>query len=154
MKKKSTNTPLLGKESEENFTDTNEKCIVNWEIHHAINKTPISTFSITDMILTFNDFKRQLTKKQLTSILTHFNEIYECTQLEEREFKMCYLAYLWKNKQVVLTEMGYDILNAKALGIDVDADYEISFESEDAVGFVNLGILHDYYIFQTLEELV
>ena len=42
---------------------------------------------------------------------------------------MCYLAYLWKNKQVVLTEIGYDILKAEALGIDVDADYEIAFES-------------------------
>lgn len=136
------------------FNVSNEKCIVNWELHHAINKTPTSTFSITDMILTFNDFKKQLTKKQLTSILTHFNEIYECTQLEEREFKMCYLAYLWKNKQVVLNEIGYDILNAETLGIDVEADYEISFESEDAVGFVNLGILHDYYIFQILEEIV
>ena len=150
MKNKTTNNQNLDENSVDNFTDTNQKCIVNWEIHHAINKTPISTFSITDMILTFNDFKKQLTKKQLTSILTHFNEIYECTQLEEREFKMCYLAYLWKNKQVVLTEIGYDILNAKALGIDVDADYEISFESEDAVGFVNLGILHDYYVFQKL----
>ena len=154
MKNKTTNNQNLDENSVDNFTDTNQKCIVNWEIHHAINKTPISTFSITDMILTFNDFKKQLTKKQLTSILTHFNEIYECTQLEEREFKMCYLAYLWKNKQVVLTEIGYDILNAKALGIDVDADFVISFESEDAVGFVNLGILHDYYIFQTLEGLV
>ena len=155
MKNKPINSSNHDKISVENFSDTNENCIVNWELHHAINKTPISTFLITDMILPFNEFKKQLTKKQLTSILTHFNEIYECTHLEEREFKMSYLAYLWKNKQVVLTEMGYDILNAEAFGIDVNADYEISFEAgEDGAGGINLGVLHDFYVFQRLEELV
>lgn len=155
MKNKTTNNQNLDENSVENFSDTNEKCIVNWELHHALNKTPISTFSITDMILPYNDFKKQLTKKKLTALLNHFNLIYECAQLEDREFKMSYLAYLWKNKQVVLTEMGYDILNAEAFGIDVNADYEISFEAgEDGAGGINLGVLHDFYVFQRLEELV
>ena len=155
MKNKTTNNQNLDENSEGNFSDTNENCIVNWELHHAINKTPISTFLITDMILPFNEFKKQLTSKQLKVLLNHFNEIYECEQLEDREFKMSYLAYLWKNKQVVLTEMGYDILNAEAFGIDVNVDYEISFEAgEDGVGGVNLGVLHDFYVFQKLEELV
>lgn len=75
--------------------------------------------------------------------------------MEEHEFKMSYLAYLWKNKQVVLTEMGYDILNAEAFVIDVNADYEISFEAgEDGAGGINLGVLHDFYLFQVLEMLV
>ena len=60
-----------------------------------------------------------------------------------------------EKKQVVLTEMGYDILNAEAFGVDVNTDYEISFEAgEDGEGGVNLGVLHDFYVFQKLEELV
>ena len=60
-----------------------------------------------------------------------------------------------EKKQVVLTEMGYDILNAEAFGIDVNADYEISFEAgQDGAGGINLGVLHDFYVFQRLEELV
>jgi hypothetical protein len=153
---KPTNTIILETKGQNILTDTNEKCIVNWDLHHAINNTPISNFLITDMILTFNEFKKQLTNQQLASLHNHFNEIYECKQLEDREFKMAYLAYLWKNKQVVLTQdRGYEILNTESLGINVDTDYEISFEAgEDGAGGVNLGVLHDFYVFQKLEELV
>jgi hypothetical protein len=101
------------------------------------------------MTLTFTKFKDQLTPTQLEKLLVHFYGIYECTVLSEHEFKICYLAYLWKNKELVLNEFGYEIPNASALGIDVFKDYEITFEDEDPGG-VNLGVLHDYYIFQTL----
>ena len=39
--------------------------------------------------------------------------------------------------------------------IDLFADYEIAFEAgEGEGGGVNLGVLHDYYVFQDLEKLV
>jgi len=50
MKNKTTNNHIPDNNSDDKFTETNEKCIVNWELHHEINKTPISTFSIIDMI--------------------------------------------------------------------------------------------------------
>jgi len=107
------------------------------------------------MILTLNQFKEQLTENQLKNLLLHFDAIYDCKQVDEREIKMCYLAYLWKNNQVVLNELGYDIPNANELGIDLFEDYEIAFEAgEDEGGGVNLGVLHDYYVFQDLEKIV
>ena len=107
------------------------------------------------MILTLEQFKNQLTEKQLIDLIAHMDEIYVCEKLDDREMKMCYLAYLWKNKKVVLNEMGYDIPDAASLGIDLFADYEIAFEAgEGEGGGVNLGVLHDYYVFQDLEKLV
>ncbi len=45
--------------------------------------------------------------------------------------------------------MGYDILNAEAFGIDVNADYEISFEAEeDGAGGVNLGVFMIFMLFR------
>ena len=68
---------------------------------------------------------------------------------------LSYLAYLWKNHQVILTEDGYEILNESSLGIDMHKDYELTVETypEDA-GVVNLGVLHSYYNFMDLEKLV
>ncbi len=105
------------------------------------------------MTLTFTQFKEQLTTSQLEKLLAHFDGIYECTEIGDHELKMSYLAYLWKNKEVVLDDFGYEIPNAANLGIDVMKDYEITFEDEDSGG-VNLGVMYDYYIFQTLEQLV
>lgn len=115
------------------------------------NQKPLTQKNMT---LTFSQFKEQLNPAQLDKILVHFNDIYECAKLEDHELKICYLAYLWKNKEVVFNEFGYEIPNAAALGIDVEADFTITFEDEDAAGFVNLGLLHDYYVFIKLEELV
>lgn len=131
------------------------KSIKNWEIHHEINNTPTSLFNSQAMILTLDQFKNQLTAKQLTALLAHMNEIYECKQLDDREIKMCYLAYLWKNNRVVLSEMGYDIPDAAKLGVDLFEDYEIAFEAgDDGSGGVNLWVLYDYYNFVELEKLV
>ena len=131
------------------------KSIKNWEVYHGIKKTPTTLFNTEIMILTLEQFKNQLTEKQLTDFLAHMNKIYDCEQLGDREIKMCYLAYLWKNKKVVLNDMGYDIPDATSLGIDLLADYEIAFEAgEGEGGGVNLGVLHDYYAFQDLEKLV
>lgn len=105
------------------------------------------------MTLTFNQFKDQLTPTQLEKLLEHFDGIYECTEIGDHELKMSYLAYLWKNNEVVLYDFGYEIPNAATLGIDVFKDYEITFEDEDPGG-VNLGVLHSYYVIHELEELV
>jgi hypothetical protein len=131
------------------------KSIKNWEVYHENKKTPLSLFNTETMILTLEQFKNQLTTEKLTDLVAHMDEIYECKKLEDREIKMCYLAYLWKNKKVVTNEMGYDIPDAALLGIDLFEDYEIAFEAgEDEDSGVNLGVLHDYYVFQELEKLV
>jgi hypothetical protein len=57
MKNRLANNHITDNNSDDKFFESNEKCIVNCELLHKINKTPISTFSITDMMLTFNDFK-------------------------------------------------------------------------------------------------
>ena len=55
----------------------------------------------------------------------------------------------------MIDNRGYEILNAESLGINVDTDYEISFEAlEDGAGGEKLEVLHDFYVFQKLEELV
>lgn len=106
-------------------------------------------------MLKFDQFRDQLTENQLKDLLTHFNEIYECEHLNEHELKICYLAYLWKNNQVVLTDFGYEIIDDRNLGIDLMKDYEITFEldPEDAGG-VNLGVTYDYYNFIQLFEII
>lgn len=135
--------------------DPTMKSIKNWDLYHEINNTPATLFSTQTMILTFELFKNQLTDKQLADLLAHMNEIYACEQLDNRALKMCYLAYLWKNKKVVLNEMGYDIPDAASLGIDLFEDYEITFEAgEGQGGGVNLGVLYDYYQFVDLEKIV
>ena len=107
------------------------------------------------MILTLEQFKNQLTEKQLIDLIAHMDEIYACEKLDDREIKMCYLAYLWKNNKVVLSEMGYDIVDPAELGVDLFEDYEIAFEAgEGESGGVNLGVLYDYYNFVELEKLV
>lgn len=106
-------------------------------------------------MLTFSQFRDQLSENQLKSLLSHFNDIYECDVLNEHELKISYLAYLWKNNQVVLTDFGYEILDPDRLGIDVFKDYEITFEQdpEDAGG-VNLGVTYDYYNFIELIDII
>lgn len=106
-------------------------------------------------MLKFDQFRDQLTENQLKDLLTHFNEIYECEHLNEHELKICYLAYLWKNNQVILTYFGYEIIDDRNLGIDLMKDYEITFEldQEDAGG-VNLGVTYDYYNFIQLFEII
>ena len=107
------------------------------------------------MILTLEQFKNQLTEKQLLDLIAHMDEIYVCKQLDDREIKMCYLAYLWKNNRIFLSEMGYDITDPAELGVDLFEDYEITFEAgEGESGGVNLGVLYDYYNFVELEKLV
>jgi hypothetical protein len=107
------------------------------------------------MILTLEQFKNQLTEKQIIDLIAHMDEIYACKKLDDREIKMCYLAYLWKNNRVVLSEMGYDITDPAELGVDLFEDYEITFEAgEGESGGVNLWVLYDYYNFVELEKLV
>lgn len=102
------------------------------------------------------EFKNQLSEEQKSNLIIHFNEIYELEELTEHELKISYLAYLWKNKQVVLIgDMGYDVLNSKSLGIDVHIDYEISFEAgEGGEGGVNLSIMYEFYYFDILMTLI
>ena len=101
-------------------------------------------------------FKNEMTQVIKKALIVHFNEIYVCSKLEEHEIKIAYLAYLWKNGQVI-NEPGYivEILNEKEHGVDLHKDYEITVEAgPDENGGVNLDLMYDFYRFDELMELV
>lgn len=107
------------------------------------------------MILTFNQFKQQLTTTVLNLVQQHFNEIYTCNTINEQELKITYLAYLWKNNYVLLSDGGYIIKEEELLGIDMYKDFELNNEVEPGEeGGVNLGITHDFYAVDKLAELI
>jgi hypothetical protein len=106
---------------------------------------------------TFDEFREALTESQKEQIIRHFHEIYDCNELTQHEFKIAYLAYLWKNGQVINNQgVNLEIINAQALGVDLHRDYEISFEGGDEMnsGGVNLDITYDYYSFDKFFDLV
>lgn len=106
--------------------------------------------------MNYSTFKSTLNKEKTNRLISHFDEIYSCTELSEHEFRIAFLAYLWKNDFVLnSSEFGYEILNETELGIDIYKDYEISFEAGEAgSGGINLGITYDYYNLSQLMEIV
>lgn len=107
------------------------------------------------MIYTFPQFQQQITKESLLQIHTHFKEIYECNELTSHEFKITYLAYLWKNKYVHLNDGLYEIKDEQKLGINMNTDYELDYEvAPENTGGINLGTTHDFYVIDKLENLI
>lgn len=94
-----------------------------------------------------------LSSAQHESILAHFNRIYECEQLGERELRMVYLAYLLKNDWLV-NDGGWLHIHSSVREV-TDADYELTDEETqgDAEG-VNLELTIDYYNLDKLAELL
>lgn len=120
--------------------EVDNKSILNWEMYYEAEKIPRTKFINSEMILPFDQFVNQLTESQLTALLNHFKELYTCEKLEEGELEICYLAYLWKHKQFILSNFSYEISNSGALGINnyIEASQDIA------------GVL----IFRALEKLV
>ena len=103
-------------------------------------------------IQTFSTFNSNLTPNEKEQLLHYFDDIYECNELSDHEYKISYLAYLWKNNCVYLTDSGYEIANEKELGI-TPMDYEITFEAESSSG-VNLSVMYSFYGIDRLMDLV
>jgi hypothetical protein len=104
----------------------------------------------------YDAFKMAIDAATYSAIVEHFNDVYECSSFTEREYKVAYLAYLWKNGNVVFdSNLGYDIVNAEHLGIDIFRDYELSIEVEQQdTGGVNLGLTHSFYSLNELMKIV
>jgi hypothetical protein len=98
----------------------------------------------------YNTFKESISQEQDIAIVKHFNEIYQCNVLSEHEYKIAYLAYLWKHGKVVSDNGFFDV--EKGLGVSI-MDFELTFEIEQSGG-VNLEITKDYYQLVRLMELL
>lgn len=98
----------------------------------------------------YNTFKESISQEQANELVKHFNEIYECNALSEHEYKIAYLAYLWKHGKVVSDNGFFDV--EKGLGVSI-MDFELTFEIEQSGG-VNLDLTRDYYQIDKLIKLV
>lgn len=106
------------------------------------------------MMKNFTTFQKELSDSQKNAILTHFNEIYECTELKHHEMKMIFLAYLWKNGQIAQDQDGFVCMLGEH-GVDLFEDYEITFEGgEGNEGGVNLNLFYDYYSFEKMMLII
>ena len=106
---------------------------------------------------TLNQFKESISEIQKEQIVRHFDEIYVCGNLSDHEYKVAYLAYLWKHGRVIndMNEGHVEIVNEKELGVELFRDYEISIEAGDFdQGGVNLNLTFDFYGLDKLKELV
>ncbi len=100
----------------------------------------------------YNTFKQNITGELNEKLLAHFNNVYECSKLEEHELKIAFLAYLYINDNMYTDGVSLDI--PSGLGVEW-ADYEISFEGgEGCGGGVNFDITYDFYDFAGLSELL
>jgi hypothetical protein len=100
----------------------------------------------------YNTFKESISQEQaISQLVKHFNEIYrmQCF-LSEHEYKIAYLAYLWKHGKVVSDNGFFDV--EKGLGVSI-MDFELTFEIEQSGG-VNLDLTRDYYQIDKLIKLV
>jgi hypothetical protein len=102
---------------------------------------------------TLTQFKSELSETEKEQLIGHFDEIYVCSQLDDHEYKMAYLAYLWKNGRVIndMNEGHAEIINEKELGVELFRDYEITVEADETEqGGVNLDLMYDFYRFDEL----
>ncbi len=93
----------------------------------------------------------QLTEEEKKKLLAHFNTIYECKQLNEHEYNIIYLAWMWANGHIVDTGTGSTFDESKVDA--VHEDYEVSFES-DTSGGMNLDLFYEFYELDKIMELM
>ncbi len=98
----------------------------------------------------YETFKESISQEQASTLLKHINEIYECTELSDHEYKIAYLAYLWKHGKVT-SDNGFFVIE-QGHGVST-MDYELTFEVEQSGG-VNLDVTRDYYQLDKFMELV
>ncbi len=94
----------------------------------------------------------RLTDELKKSLIVHFNSIYECKELEEHEYKIIYLAWLWANGLVYKGKDGMTTFEESETGVPL-TDYEITIEDEVSGG-VNLDLMRSYYDLDKLIQLM
>ncbi len=93
-----------------------------------------------------------LTQEQKQALLDHFNEIYECNELTDHEYKIIYLAWLWANGLVYELDDGWYAFDEDKTGMSIK-DYDITFEAEPSGG-ANLDLFYDYYNLDKMIKLM
>jgi len=97
-------------------------------------------------------FKTTLNPEKEAALLLHFNTIYECNALSEHEYKIAYLAFLWKNGFVYTDTNENRFIIKEETGVD-EFDYELTFEVDESGGS-NLDITYDFYDFNKMMEII
>ena len=95
---------------------------------------------------------RNLTPEQKQALLEHFDQIYECKELTDHEYKIIYLALMWATGKVYRLEDGFPEFDENEAEISM-TDYEITFEDEDSVG-VNLDWTYIYYSLDKIIKII
>jgi hypothetical protein len=93
-----------------------------------------------------------LTTDQKTALLSHFNSIYECTELTEHEEKMIYLAWMWNQGIVHRNNDRLPEFEEKEAGVPME-DYEITIEDE-ITGGINLNMMYSYYQLDEIKKIM
>lgn len=105
------------------------------------------------MIKNFTTFQEELSNSRRIALIEHFNEIYECTELTLHEMKIAFLAYLWKNGQIVHEVNGPACMLGEH-GVELE-DYQITIEAtEEYKGGINLDLLYKYYGFEIMIPMI
>jgi hypothetical protein len=85
----------------------------------------------------------QLSTEQKNALIKHFDEIYECDALDQHEYKMIWLAWLWANGHIHTLDSGQRVFDEKVAGVPL-SDYEITIEDEVSNG-INLDVLYHFH---------
>ena len=92
---------------------------------------------------------RNLTTDQKTALLSHFNSIYECTELSDHENNIIYLAWMWANGLIYKEENGMSTFEESLAGVPL-TDYEIDYEDDLKAG-INLDLTYSFY---NIDEII
>jgi hypothetical protein len=100
------------------------------------------------------EFSNTLTSEIENALLKHFNTIYVCKTLTEHEYKIVYLAYLWKSGYVYEIGDGWLDINKEQTGVDI-RDYELTFEvDESETGGTNLYLTYEFYDLDKIIKII
>ena len=105
--------------------------------------------------------KQEITKQQFFGLLTpgkrkklieHFNTIYECTELDEIEINIVYLAWLLGEGHAYFVD---DIMVEANEGVEFNEDdYEIDYEDPENRGGLNFMLTKDFYDLDTIYKIL
>jgi hypothetical protein len=128
---------------DESFYNENVEHYNTWE-HYEEPTEIVPTLTKTSFVSGLSGIQKEL-------LLSHFNSIYGCEKLNDKEFSLTYLAHLLGEKLV--------IQSGEMTIIDVDAefsedDYKIYVEDSDDPGVVNLNMIKELYKLDKVYEYI
>jgi len=93
--------------------------------------------------ITKQDFFKLLTPEKRKKLTEHFDSIYECTELDEVEINIVYLAWLLGEGHAYFSN---DVMVEANDGVEFNAnDYEIQYEDTENQGGLNFWLTNDFY---------